>query len=481
VSRAGLYLHALRAARPRQLARRASRPVRRRLTRSGPAPGLARALPGGVEFWRSPAFESIPLDPAGAGTRLYSFHEQYGENVLAAARARELDAARGAAHEWIATHPPGAGDAWHPYALSTRVGNWIAAGSLEQGLFDETVSDSLWRQLRYLSRNVEDDVLGNHVIRNARALALGGAAFGDGRLTARARRLLRRELPEQLLPDGGHYERSPVYHLVVLRDLLELRAACSFEELDEPIERMQRFAAALTRPDGAPALFNDGTLDLAPQLDLPEAPLGLTVFPETGYAVVRADPIWLAFDCGPAAPDFLPAHAHADALSFQLWIDGQPVVVDPGTSTYEAGAERDRERSTAAHATVGLGGTSQFEPWGAFRSGPLPRVRLLDVAPLVAEVVWPSGARHRRTLSWDDHEVRVDDEVDLPGRTEVVSSLPLATGARIEVEHVGELRVETEERLLSERLFAPQRGTALAARGEAEGRLTGGWRISLSR
>ena len=67
-----------------------------------------------------------------------------------------------------------------------------------------------------------------------------------------------------------------------------------------------------------------------------------------------------------------PAHAHADALSFQLWADGRPVVVDPGMPTYDAGAERDWFRGTRAHSTVAIDG-DQFEPWGAFRSGPLPR------------------------------------------------------------------------------------------------------------
>ena len=116
---------------------------------------------------------------------------------------------------------------------------------------------------------------------------------------------------------------------------------------------MRAFAAALARPDGAPALFNDGAVD-APRLELPDPPAGLVVLPDSGFVVVREDPLWLAFRCGPSAPDFLPAHAHAhaDALSFQLWWRGRPVVADPGTYTYEPGADRDWFRSTRAHSTV---------------------------------------------------------------------------------------------------------------------------------
>ena len=182
-----------------------------------------------------------------------------------------------------------------------------------------------------------------------------------------------------MLPDGGHYERSPVYHRVVLRDLLEVAAAADVPGLPGAIERMRGFAAGLDRPDGAPALFNDGGLDLAPALDLPAAGDGLAVFADTGYAVLRTPRLWLAFDCGQPSPPYLPAHAHADALSFQLWVDGSPVVVDPGTFTYEPGAQRDWFRGTRAHSTVAVDG-DQFELWGAFRSGPLPRVELLEAS-----------------------------------------------------------------------------------------------------
>jgi uncharacterized heparinase superfamily protein len=427
------------------------------------------------ELWRSPAFAPVALDPRGAGARLHAFHEHYGEDVLEAARAGDATRARDRIACWIAAHPPTPGDPWHPYVCSTRIGNWVAAVTLEPSVARPEAAQSIGRQLAYVAANVEDDILGNHVIRNARALVLGGIATGSGQLARRGLELLRRELPEQVLPDGGHYERSPVYHSIVLRDLLEVQAATSEPFLTTSIDRMRAFAAALARPDGAPALFNDGSLDLAPQLDLPAPAGGVTTFPDTGYVVVRSEGLWLAFDCGAAAPSFLPPHAHADALSFQLWLEGDPVVIDPGTWTYAAGPERDLLRSTHAHATVTVDGKSQFEPWGAFRAGPLPRVDLVAATERQATAVvhWPGGLVHRRRIRWEDDEVLVGDVVDGRGLHVVESRLPVAAGAaeRVDGEH------EVERGLRSEVLFRREEGDVLVRRARGALPLGLDWRI----
>jgi uncharacterized heparinase superfamily protein len=432
-------------------------------------PGGIRLL--GADFPFPPEDWNLPGEP-----RLRRFHLHYGEEVLGWARRGETDIAARALEAWIAANPPRPGDAWHPYPLSTRIGNWVAAVSLEPTLATEPVADSIGRQLAHLERNLEDDVLGNHLIRNARALVLGGAALGRPELVERGVGLVRRELPEQVLPDGGHYERSPVYHLIVLRDLLEIRAATGTGWLDEPIARMQEFASALARPDGAPALFNDGALDLAPSLELPSRADGLAVFPETGYAVVREHGLWLAFDCGPPAPPFLPAHAHADALSFQLWVDGRPAVLDPGAFTYEPGPDRQWFRSTSAHSTISVNGLDQFELWGAFRAGPLPSPRLLSTVPLEAEVRL-GVVTHRRRLRLEPHDLVVEDELDGTGEVDVVSSLPLAAGA--DLAPIGPLEVTEGRGWLSERML--ERTPISVVRMEGTVRLPArlGWRVGL--
>src|SRR5205085_11857713 len=88
-ARVMLHLHALRAARARQLRARALRPLARRRFPDGEPPRTAEPVPAARALWSSPAFEAS--SPPDASTRLGRFHRQYGDDVLAAARAGELE------------------------------------------------------------------------------------------------------------------------------------------------------------------------------------------------------------------------------------------------------------------------------------------------------------------------------------------------------------------------------------------------------
>ncbi len=86
-----------------------------------------------------------------------------------------------------------------------------------------------------------------------------------------------------------------------------------------------------------------------------------------GYVRLQQDSAVALLDVAPIGPDYLPGHAHADTLSFELSVFGQRVVVNGGTSRYGLGPERLRERSTAAHSTVQVAGEDSSEVWGGFR------------------------------------------------------------------------------------------------------------------
>jgi uncharacterized heparinase superfamily protein len=302
---------------------------------------------------------------------------------------------------WIAENPPGHGTGWEPYPTSLRIVNWVK-WALAGNTLPEAAGHSLAVQTRWLRKRMEFHLLGNHLWANAKALAFAGAFFEAGEADAwrtRGLAVLRRELAEEVLPDGGHFERSPMYHALAVEDLLDLVqlsqrypdlfAATEVETWRRTAGLMLRWLGVMSHPDGGIAFFNDAALGVAPPLEAlrrfaaslgvhtSEEPLSpVEALPASGYVRLQVGPAVLIVDGGEIGPDYLPGHAHADTLSFELSLHGRRVLVNGGTSTYERGRERMRQRGTAAHNTVAVEGRDSSEVWASFRvarrARPLP-------------------------------------------------------------------------------------------------------------
>ncbi len=271
---------------------------------------------------------------------------------------------------------------WHPYPTSLRLIAWCSALGAIDGWsvsLRERLAAEIARQARYLRRAVEYDIGGNHVLKNATALVFAGVTVPGSRVLAFGLKLLERELQRQILSDGGHEERSTSYHREVSQDLAEVSELLSRAAIDVPdwlndaSLKTQNWTAALAGPDGRLPMLNDAW-EGPPLNSARDRHPHVTVLPDTGYVVLRHGDDQAVLDCGPLCPAHLPAHAHADALSFVLWLDGQLIVADPGSYTY-TGADRAAFRSTAAHSTVEVDGQDQCVFWGDFRASYLPRVQ----------------------------------------------------------------------------------------------------------
>jgi uncharacterized heparinase superfamily protein len=294
---------------------------------------------------------------------------------------------------WIEEARPGKSDGWQPYPASLRIVNWIfayslVAGSTEDQVFFERWAGSLYRQLEFLQSRIEYHLLGNHILKNAKAMLIGGLFFQERRWIDLGRDLLVREIDEQVLADGGHFERAPMYHAQVAGDILEsLQLLRAFGEIDQVTDkrievvlaRMAGFLEAVSNPDGTLALFNDS----ANAYDLRPLPLlaslrsvvaqipSVSTFPESGYFswTTAGGSERILVDAGPPAATYNMAHAHCDLLSYELWIDGRALVVDSGVHGYEGDRFREYSRSTRAHNTVVFDGREQSEIWATFRVG----------------------------------------------------------------------------------------------------------------
>jgi len=372
---------------------------------------------------------------------------------------------------------------------------------------DPEVAASLYLQTAFLHRMVESHVLGNHIMDNARALVLAGAAFG-GRGPAstwlrQGLHLYREQIPRQILEDGGHEERSPMYHALVLEGITDaLHVLDAFPEYEQEKSLLRHTALNMAAawkgwllPDGRPPLFNDSAFGIAPEAPallrwvecaagpIPEAG---AAFPDTGIFVHQGERIHMVWDAGPGGPRHLMAHAHADVFSFELSLDGMRFVVDPGVSTYERGLDRAFLRSTRAHATVAIDGRDQFECWHAFRvaRGASPRHVSWESGPdwSVFRGIYPwgevhgGGLEHEREVMVDDAGpvLRIRDRVRGAGRRRVEASLPLAPEVRVtcsgnaaELERDGiraVLRTHGGTLRLENRWVAPEFGLRIPAR-----------------
>jgi len=394
--------------------------------------------------------------------------------------------------DWIDRHSPdGPGVGWMPYPLSLRLRNWTRL--FFQGLewpadARSRVLHSIELQGNCLAANVEWHLRGNHLLENGLTLALLAACF-RGHATEGWRRLgraiLKRELDEQFLPDGGHFERSPMYHALLTGALLDLVNVLEpgdglRDQIRGRMPSVIAFLAALRHPDDTVALFNDSALDIAPEpQDLLrsaralgfEAPTsGPAAFPDTGYWIWRDTSDALLVDAGPVGPDYLPAHAHGDIFSFELSLAGRRVVVDGGVSTYEAGAERAWARSTRAHNTVEVDGQDQCEFFGSFRMGRCGRPREVSASITPAELRlqgWHDAYRrlpgrpvHRRELRFRPPGVLlVWDRVDSGRPHQVVARVRLAPGLSARRTAAREARIELPGGELVFRAFGAELGS----------------------
>jgi len=375
-------------------------------------------------------------------TKLWTYNLHYFDDL----NARDA-AARVAWHEnllsrWAAENPPGQGEGWEPYPVSRRIVNsvkWAARGNKLPAPFQR----SLAVQTRWLARRLEYHILGNHLFANAKALVHAGLYF-DGveaeRWRGRGMHVLEHALREQVLTDGGHCELSTMYHAGILEDLLDLVNLVRAYGRAPPrswiaaIGRMRAWLKVMSHPDGEIAFFNDAAFGVtatiaeleayATRLGLPAAPdnpCRVVVFEASGYVRVHAPPAYLICDCASVGADYLPGHAHADALSFELSLGDQRVLVNSGTSQYGTDDERQRQRGTAAHNTVVVDRQDSSEMWAGFRVARRARVKLRSITTTPLAVIieashdgyrrLPGRNEHRRRFTIGDRSLFIEDAV----------------------------------------------------------------------
>ncbi|MCP3917056.1 MAG: hypothetical protein GY711_16030 [bacterium] len=402
--------------------------------------------------------------------RLWRYHLHYHGFLF----ALEFAEARAWVRDYMESHGPVRGvraqlEGWEPYPLSQRLMTWLPlffGRWRARTCADAAFAARLWLEVRrmvdWLEEHLETHLMANHLLENAVAISLAGACF-EGECAAawrgRGYALLEEQLDEQILADGGHYERSPMYQQRVLYALAALVNTGDTELgwlCREPASRMAGWLEAMTHPDGGIALFNDAALGLHPETSKLREWLGrMDVEPlrsegeagalmPSGYFAVRDDSGDALFmDAAEIGPDHQPGHAHADFLAIEVSFAHMRFIVDGGNHDYEPSRERAWARSVEAHSTVYVDGEEPLELWGAFRVG--RRGRPIDVAcDTRADGARVFRARHTgyrhlrgspvpsRRVVWSGGTVEVADAVEARAARACTSQLRVDGAWRLE-------------------------------------------------
>ncbi len=286
----------------------------------------------------------------------------------------------------------------------------------------DQMTGSLWQHLRFIEAHSEFSFLrrSNHYLSNLVGLATLSAYLqgrGMGRRLGKYARAVQREILLQTYADGGDYEASTGYQVLVAQMFLhsfvvQQRSGCVIAPpFEGRLRQMFEWIASLTDDawklphlgdcdNGRVELLSDDiaeTMLPAPERHslhvrslcglasyLLQIPIGggeqdaawfgldpsslagkpeqkpVSVMPDSGIAVLRSGEASVIFCAMPNGLHGKGSHTHCDKLSIVFRLGPEEVFCDSGSRCYTRSAElRNLDRSTRAHNTLIVDGADQ--------------------------------------------------------------------------------------------------------------------------
>lgn len=324
-----------------------------------------------------------------------------------------------------------------------------------------------WHYSRYSSAN-------NHLLVEATAIAFTGFAFGNGDWKRLAICILDEELTKQNYTDGVNKEMSLHYqtfgmeayalvmHLIkasgmqvpqrwnnmlgrqckfVAHSMISETRACEFGDNDEgkildleggetnhycyvlqlcSLVLGKRYETFIHISETVNWLFTETEINGCKQMASYDASHSRT-FTKGGYTFLRSNDgrVVIGIDHAPLGFGSIAAHGHADELSFQLFVDGECILGDPGTYIYHCWLDKRNEyRRSCNHNTVWIKDNEQSQMLGAFLWGKKAETTLKISSlnkdgkdSITAESHWQNGDVHQREITFDKAKglILIDD------------------------------------------------------------------------
>ncbi|MBQ6815010.1 MAG: alginate lyase family protein [Lachnospiraceae bacterium] len=372
------------------------------------------------------------------------------KNYAATGKKEYIDELENLFTDWNKSNPFLWGISWTSVMeVAIRCSNWCYAYCF---LEKSKVSEELLEQLRVGILNMTDYIekhysryssANNHLIVEAFSIGQAGILFKCKKWIELAVEILTRELTLQNYSDGINKELSLHYQSFYMEAMGLMMRLMIKNEIDVPsiwyemLDKMSCYVANCMGEYGEVVVFGDDDegkiLDLQGGYNHYQYVLGLYSFlldkqyinlkqincenlewlfgptekteavnkqlykapkvasyKEGGNTIIRSDDgrVLIGIDHAELGFGSIAAHGHADALSFQMFVDGQAVFVDPGTYIYHCDIEsRNAYRKTQNHNTVCVNGQDQSEMLGAFLWGKRAKCKLLSLEEEDGKVV----------------------------------------------------------------------------------------------
>ena len=315
--------------------------------------------------------------------------------------------------DWIRNNPVYYGPNWLiAMEVAIRACNWLFSYEiiqrrtvlLQSGEFGEMFQNSLFEHGRFIFNNLEfAPIKSNHYLSDIVGLVYLGVFFQKTKEGKKwlnfANKALEEEIKNQVYDDGVDYELSISYHRYKTELflwafwLLKINGFEISEETAKKLVKMVDFVKIYTKPnDLAPQIgdSDDSRLHLIwedfyhwekrnhfavlklffyfkekkPQ----EQPLKISeeinsfFFPQAKFLIASSNDFYFITGRGEACNGKGGSHTHNDILSFELNVNGEDIIVDPGTYVYTKDTLlRNRFRSSRQHNVCFINNEEQNE------------------------------------------------------------------------------------------------------------------------